>query len=221
MTTSTSCRIDGTKLTISTNFDNKLKTDAYVLTNNWLLFCYSNGICVFSSIRPNGNYISIIPQTWTKENHKIYEAQERLVYSKLKCYPSYYLVPKGSKRKLIYTISFENEGRMKEYLTETKLMLSYTYQSSEDIGLITSMLGEGFKKYINRGKELSLKSFIQIDPIKHQSPPNFSSYDLYKGISICGNSNTLSEEQSTRFFGLQKYFTEEEYVNLNIVEKKK
>ncbi len=110
---------------------------------------------------------------------------------------------------------------MKEYLTETKLMLSYTYQSSEDISLITSILGEGFKKYINRGKELRLKSFIQIDPIKHQLPPNFSSHDLSKGISICGNSTTLSEEKSTRFFGLQKYFTDEEYVKLNIVEKKR
>ncbi len=218
MTTSSSCRIDGTKLIISTSFDNKLKIDSYILTNNWFLDCRSYGDILYSDINPKSNFISIIPQFWSKENGKIFfDDQHGLRAAGLTCFPDYFLIPKGSTRRLTYTISFVSENRMKIYLANKKLMISYVYQSVDQMKSIVKILGNGVFKNIFKKKELILESIIQIDPIEHPLPPNIASdTDYMKLLSICRNTKKPTDEQRHQFYKTYKYVTDLEYVNFSM-----
>ncbi|MBS1537053.1 MAG: hypothetical protein JST20_04830 [Bacteroidetes bacterium] len=212
--TSTSYKIIGTNLTIFTNFKNSNNISAYVLVNNWSLFCYSTGDMMFSRLEPNCNFIFIIPQTWNKENKKIFFHDERLPSPVLKCYPYYYLIPKHSIRRLSYTITFENQNRMLKYLTDTKLVLYYTYQTSHDIDSMKSLLDISLKKQIFRGKTLVLKDITKIDPIKKELAPNTFDSDLKKDIILCKNFKTLTDNQSFQFRRFPKKATKEEYISI-------
>ncbi|MBS1538259.1 MAG: hypothetical protein JST20_10985 [Bacteroidetes bacterium] len=219
ITTSTTCKIVGTNLNVTTMFTNISNNDDYVLLNTWSLFCYSVGYIGLSRRDPNGNPIFIIPQSWNEDNSRIgYECE---FYSpSLKSSPCYYYVPKQSKRRLSYTITFKNEKRMQAYLANTKLVLFYCYQTADDLDSVSLIFGSSFNKHINRSKELNLGNIAQIDVVKNTHPNSFNP-DLTKDITYCENSDTITELQADGFAELPKKATELEIINLFIPKRKK
>lgn len=218
LTSFTEYKVKDKSLEVATLFTNHTNEDYFVLLNTWHLSCHSSGVMLFSRIKPNGTDISIIPQDWVWGNHIIIESA--MSFNKLENAPCYLKIPKKSKRKLRYTIDFEDRSRMVTYLKQMKLLLFYTYQLSDGIDSVNSIFRKNPQIKIYNNQELNLKNIIKVDVVK-KKPSKLTLPDLKIGFSLFKNLGKITEHQAILFQMLPKESTEEQYVNLDISEKKR